>query len=361
MFSEISSLAEVEVASEKYLGHNHLKILNQTVPQINADALVEAIHDANNHIEELVNKYSIQRLENGDLFMRKLNMLIQVKDVEKDIVLLNELQTKLAALRIKAQHELEQFSEPLQKLQEVFQNKDYIDHVLPNQAEYNRLFPKIIGVIQVAELKKNTITNAIQHAKDTEVELVGFADTTMFQIKENINHFGSKELLEDDVVSGMAKRLSTTLAGLKASSLAFNGGVALGGIALFFGLFGLPIPENSLNGRASFSFTIFIFGVSFIVATLYMIVQELRSQNKFGEKYLKTLLTTLSCSVGFTGVSGILIKMDSSLYTFYQLLPMYMIVLVAVSIIAGTAGFIYSRSFKGKYTYLKDAQRRISA
>lgn len=361
MFNEISSLSGVEVASEKYLGHNHLKILNQTVPDINADALLEAIQEANNNIEEMVSKYSIERLENGDMFMRKLSMLIQVKDVEKDIVVLNGLQLKLASLRIKAKNNLDKFIQPLKELQAVYQEKDFIDNVLPNQDEYNRLFPKILGVIQVAELKKNSIENAIQQSKDVEVELTGFSDTTMFQIKENINRFGSKELLESDVNSGMSKRLITTQAGLKVSSLAFNGSLALGGIALFFGLFGLPIPENSLDGRASFSFTLFIFGVSFIIATIYMIIQEMRSNNKFGEKYLKTLLTTLTLSVGFTATSGILIKLDSSLYVFYQLVPIYMLILVLVAAISGVLGFFYLRTLKSKYRYLKDAQRRISA
>lgn len=364
MYGQLSSIGEVEIKSEKYLGHNHLKTLHETVPNINADKLVDAIHEANKLIDHLLDKYSVERLEKGSEFIRKVHMLIQLKDIKRDVEVLACCQEELESLRKRAEADLSTFIHPLTELKSAYEDEDYIKNILPEQDEYNRLLPKIMGVIQIADLKKQSIENAIQNSKNVEVELTGFADTTMFQIKEYMSRFEDKHILEENVVLQLQSNMQRTQRVQNLSTILLHVGSIVTAMALFLGVLGFPVPVKSLSNAASLTFTFYFFSLSFVLATLVTLVKEWfvkATTTGYDETYIPLLMAILFGSLTCMGVFSFVIRRFETQYAIYQLIPSAAIPTLICSISLTVVALFFRRECKQRYTYLKDAEHKITA
>lgn len=359
MSDELSSISEVEKASEKYLGHDHLQVLNRVVPSVDTDDFVELIARGNQQLDYLLFKYNTQKLEKCNPFEKKISILIQTNEIEQDILLLKKIQSELQVRRNIAKTKLAEFTPALEGLRAAYKDEKYIDSVFPNKDEYARLYPKIMGVVQIADLKKQTFNHVIQQSENLELEITVFTDTTMFQIKEYLSRYGAKKLLTTEVKDTLYKKIDIQQKILNVASLTSTMGIAVLLCAAFMTLIGFPVPENALSGRASFTFSMFVFGISFIVSSAWMLLKELYGERKKGGAYTKTLVHALVGSIAFSVTSGIFIKLDSESYSFYQVLPLYGILVFVLALLSTVGSFIYKRKAHQIKDTLIDAKYRL--
>lgn len=339
-------MSAAEQASEKYLGQNHLKDLNVIAPKINVDKLVSLINEANQLLEHCVKKYSFDILASKEGFYKQLSTIIQVVEIDTD-------HQKILALSHKINEEVKQCSADLAlmnaaltPLSAIYNNQDYLTSILPDADEYARTVPRIVGVVQVATLKRESIANAISQAKAVELELVHFSDSTMFQIREGLSRVGDITELKKSVQETIHNKLQLAERTLSYASLISASSMGVVGIALVFGLIGFPMPINQIGAGASFVFVMFIFSLSMAATAGYMIYAQAQKKLVFGHEFNSMIKGVSTVASVLLGLSGLLLYLDRNSFEFFQLFPIASICLAIAGGFFAVFGLFAKRQSK---------------
>lgn len=354
------SMSAVERASEKYLGQNHLKDLNTIAPSINADKLVLLVNSANELLEHCVGKYSFDVLSAKTGFQKQFSTVIQVLEIDKDQKKINELSHKIQKEIEQCTADLEKMNACLTPLSEIYADEKYLTTIIPDQDEHARIAPRIVGVIQVATLKRETIMNAITQAKKVEFELINFADTTMFQIREGLSRIGDTSEMLLNVQETIHKRLEVSEKTLNIASMISVG--SMGGVAgaVIFGLVGFPLPINQIGAGASFVFVLFILSLSLCATVIHMIRNSSKGQMVFGKQFNGMVKKVSYFALFLFALSSGLLYLDRDSFAFYQLFPIASMILLSAGAFFGISSVLAKKHTKKVYDQMLEYKHRIS-
>jgi hypothetical protein len=349
--SFINGMNDAEIASEKYLGQNYLRDLNAIVPKINSETLAFLINDSNDLLETCNAKYSFDILNSKDDFDKKINVLFQIIEIDSDQAKINDLSQKVQQAIVELEAQVKELNKSLEPLSEIYLNEEYINNIIPDELEQSRLIPRIVGVVQIATLKRETIYKMIKQARDVEYDLINFSDTTMFQIREGLSRVSNTDKVFNEVTSEVSFRLNESVNKLKL--LSFNNFICIAflAIAFIFGVIGFPLPSDTVGTSITFTFTIFIFSLGLLSTALYLFF----SKNQILDIDVKKQYVNYIKFYSLIGVislilSSFLISINNQNFDFYQFFP-----LITISIfVLGVSSFIGGSFFSNKLNKTKN-------